>query len=175
MSANVRRLAALALVLATAPAVLADEVYFTLGAQRGSFDGAAPAGCTLNDSSASGTGASLGVGYRFNDPFAIEFGWQTLGSLDLTATCPGPVTVQVDAPDSGLSVSGVGRLGVGRDWWLLGRVGAYSWSAAADSGTEGVIGIGVEHAFSRNLGLRLEYSAIGSDADAFALTLRFDL
>jgi len=158
-------------LLAGSGIAVANETYLTVGIAGGTFETAAPAGCTLIESSASGTGASFGVGYRFNDPFAIEFGYQTVGSLDLSATC-GVSTVPVVAPDSGLAATGVGRFRFGAGWALLGRAGAYSWSANGEGGTEAVLGIGAEYEWRKGFAARLEYTSFGSDIDAIGLTLR---
>jgi hypothetical protein len=158
--------------LAVAGDAFANDTYFTVGVANGTFEGAAPSGCVLLESSADGTGGGLGVGYRFNDPFAIEFGYQTLGSLDLRANC-GLSTVTVVAPDSGLAATGVGRLRFGQGWALLGRAGLYSWSSAGDGGTEAVLGVGAEHEWRKGIAARLEYMTIGPDIDAISIALRF--
>lgn len=163
-------------LLATAAAIAAPagETYLIVTAASGSFEAAAPAGCTLNETSADGFGGGLGVGYRFNEPFAVEFGYQSLGSLDLAGVCGIAATpITVVAPDSGLAASGVGRLRFGEGWALLGRVGAYSWSGGGDGGTEALLGVGAEYEWRKGFAARLEYAAYGSDMDAIALSLRF--
>jgi hypothetical protein len=157
--------------LAICGVVHANDTYFTVGIAGGTYEPAAPSGCVLIESSADGTGGALGVGYRFNDPFAIEFGYQSVGSLDLRATC-GVSTVTVSAPSSGLAATGVGRLRFGSGWALLGRAGAYSWSAGGDGGTEAVVGVGAEYEWRKGMAARLEYTTFGSDIDAIGITLR---
>lgn len=169
-----RRLIAFVCALGACGIAAANETYFTLGVASGSFEATAPAGCTLFETSASGFGASLGVGYRFNDPFAIEFGYQTLGSLDLDGTCGIATTpFTVVAPDSGLVAAGVGRVRFGQGWALLGRVGIYSWSGAGDSGTETVLGAGAEYEWRKGFATRLEYVAYGDAVDSISLSLLF--
>ena len=167
--ATARTLALSAALLAASAS--AEEIYFTTGFAHGSFDATAPAGCTLNATSASATGGSLGVGYRFSDPLAIEFGYLTLGSLDINGLC-GVTPFTLTGPDSGLIASGVGRLTLSHGWALLGRAGFYSWSAAAQSGTEAVLGVGAEYEWTRGWAARLEYSTLGADLTAIALTVR---
>lgn len=171
---TVPRPLALAGALALAATAAANETYFTVGVANGSFEAAAPGGCTLNETSADGFGGGLGVGYRFNDPFAIEFGYQTLGSLDLDGVCGIAGTpFTLSAPDSGLVAAGVGRARLGAGWALLGRAGLYSWSSAGDSGTETVLGVGAEYEWRKGMAVRLEYTTFGSDIDAVGLALRF--
>lgn len=152
-------------------AASANDTYFTVGVAGGTYEPAAPSGCVLIESSADGTGGALGVGYRFSDPFAIEFGYQSVGSLDLRANC-GLANVTVPAPSSGLAATGVGRLRFGSGWALLGRAGAYSWSNAGEGGTEAVIGVGAEYEWRKGMAVRLEYTTFGSDIDAVGLALR---
>lgn len=149
------------------------ETYLTLTAASGSFEAAAPAGCTLNETSRDGVGAGLGFGYRFSDPWAVELGYQTLGSLDLDGVCGIAATpFTVTAPDSGLYAAGVGRLRFAGGWALLGRAGAYSWSGGGEGGTEALLGVGAEYQWREGFAARLEYAAYGSDMDAVALTFR---
>lgn len=169
-----RRFIAFACIFGACGIASANDTYLTLSAASGSFETAAPAGCTLNETSASGFGGGLGVGYRFNDPFAIEFGYQTLGSLDLDGTCGIAATpFTVVAPDSGLVAAGVGRLRFGQGFALLGRAGLYSWSSSGDSGTETVLGVGAEYEWRKGFAARLEYTAYGDEVDSIGLTLRF--
>ena len=164
----------LLLLLSLAASVRADETYFTLGLTNSALDGRPPAGCTLQDASASGTGGSFGVGYGFGEVLAVEFGYLNLGSLDLTATCPGPTTVKVVEPDSGLTLSGAARWRFARQWSVYGRAGAFSWSKSAQSGTETLLGVGGDWAFDERYGLRLEYDDFGNGLTATTLTLRWN-
>jgi len=162
---------AAALLVASAP-VAADEIYLTLGAANGSFEADAPAGCTLDSKSSRATGATAGIGFAFDAHYAVEFGYLGLGGLDLEGSCPPVTNVTINAPDSGLQVSAVGRWAFDSRWAALGRLGAFSWSEAAASGTETVLGLGGEYSWQPHWAVRLEYLALGSDLDALALTLR---
>lgn len=170
----------LATVLLAAPALAAPpQSYFTFGAARGGYDATAPAGCTLTSANDAATGGSLGVGYAFGEHLALEFGFINLGTLDATAACPGPTTVVITAPDSGLQLSGVLRLPFGdagdtRGAALFGRLGGFSWSENAQSGVEPIIGLGLEWRFDFNTALRVEYDDLGDGLDTVQLTLRWD-
>jgi len=172
-------LACLALSLATAPATGAgsdsDSTYLVAGLTHGGFEGVAPPGCTLDATSASATGASLAVGYRYAGPFAVEFGYLSLGALDLHGICgiaASPVTVS--APDSGVQLALLAGFGIAPRWELYGRAGLYSWSAAGRGGTEALLGVGAQRALGVRTALRLEHQRIGSDLDALNLTVHIE-
>jgi hypothetical protein len=102
-----------------------------------------------------------------------------LGTLDATASCPGPTTVVVTAPDSGLQLSGILRVPFGdagdtRGAALYGRLGAFSWSENAQSGVEPMFGAGFEWRFDFNTAVRIEYTDFGDDLDAVQLVFRWD-
>jgi len=170
---------ALGALLLAPTAQAAVKSYFLFGAAHSGYDAVAPAGCTLSSSSDGAAGGALGVGYAFSDHLALEFGFINLGSLDATATCPGPSTIVITAPDSGLQVSGIARLPLGaqsddRGWAAFGRLGSFSWSENAQNGTETIIGLGFEWRLRFNTALRLEYDDFGDGLDAVQLTLRWD-
>lgn len=167
-----RTLVCASALLTVCASAAADEMYLTLGVANGGFEASAPVGCTLDASSSRATGGTAGVGYAFDDRFAVEFGYLGLGGLDLDGSCPPATPITVSAPDSGLQVSGVGRWAFDPHWAVLGRLGAYSWSAAADSGSETLIGVGAEYNWRSHWAVRLEYLALGAELDALALTLR---
>lgn len=169
-----------AVLFAAAPAFAAPpQSYFTFGAARSGYEATAPAGCTLVSTNDASTGGALGVGYAFSEHLALEFGFQSLGTLDATASCPGPTTVVVTAPDSGLQLSGVlslplGDAGESGGFTLFGRLGGFSWSENAQSGTETIVGAGLQWRMSFNSALRLEYDDLGDGLDAVLLSLRWD-
>jgi hypothetical protein len=174
-----RPLLACAAAMLALPAFAAPpQSYFTFGAAHGAFETVAPPGCTLNSTEASATGGTLGVGYAFSEHLAIEFGFQSLGTLDLDGLC-GITPITVTAPDRGLQLSGVislplGERGDARGFAAYGRLGAFSWSEDADSGVEPIVGVGLEWRFDFNTALRLEYDDMGDGLDAVQLTLRWD-
>jgi Outer membrane protein beta-barrel domain len=177
---HTRTLLTVAAMLLAAPALAAPpQSYFTFGAARGGFEAEAPAGCTITATNDAATGGSLGVGYSFSEHLALEFGFINLGTLDATATCPGPTTVVITAPDSGLQLSGVlslplGDAGDARGATLFGRLGGFSWSENAQSGVEPIVGVGFEWRFDFNTAVRVEYDDFGDGLDAIQLTLRWD-
>lgn len=149
----------------------AGDIYATTGLVFGSFDATPPPGCTLNDSSASGVGGAVGIGYAFDPTWSFEAGYVTLGSLDIHGVC-GITPFTLATPDSGLTASGIGRLDLDSRWDLFGRVGFYSWSAAAQSDTELVLGVGAEYEWSKVWTARLEYTQLGSDLSAVGVSVR---
>ena len=175
-----RTLLTLAATLAAGPALAAPpQSYFTFGATQSGYDAVAPAGCSLTSVNDSATGGSLGVGYAFNDHLALEFGYINLGTLDALASCSGPSTFVITAPDSGLQLSGIlslprGDAGDARGATLFGRLGGFSWSENAQSGVEPIVGLGLQWRFSFNTALRVEYDDFGDGLDAVQLTLRWD-
>jgi len=176
---STRSLFALAALLALPALAAPPQPYFTFGAASSGFDAVAPAGCTLASVEDSATGGTLGVGYAFSEHLAIEFGFLGLGTLGATASCPGPTTVVVTAPDRGLEVSGVlslpfGDAGDQRGFAAFGRLGAFSWSEDGQNGAEPIIGLGLQWRFDFNTALRVEYDDLGDGFDAIQLTLRWD-
>lgn len=177
---SIRALLALAAAAVAAPTLaVPPQSYFTFGAARSGFDAVAPAGCTLTSTNDAATGGSLGVGYAFSEHLALEFGFINLGTLDALASCPGPSTAVITAPDSGLQLSGVVSLPLGdagdqRGATLFGRLGGFSWSENAQSGVEPIVGVGLQWRFSFNTALRIEYDDFGDGLDAIQLTLRWD-
>lgn len=176
-----RTLLALSATVLAAPALAAQpQSYFTFGAANGGFESVAPPGCTLNSTSSSATGGSLGVGYAFGEHLALEFGFMSMGTLDLEGVCGIAATpVTVTAPDRGIQLSGVLRLPFGqsgdeRGWAAFGRLGAFNWNEDADSGVEPIVGLGLEWRFDFNTALRVEYDDMGDGLDAVQLTLRWD-
>jgi hypothetical protein len=167
-------------VLCAAPAFAAPpKSYFTVGAAASCYDVTVPLGCTLIDSNDSSMGGSLGVGFAFDAHLAVEFGFISLGTLDATASCPGPTTVTLTAPDSGLQLSGILSVPLfdaneTRGATLYGRLGGFSWSEDAQSGVEPMVGAGLEWRFSFNTAMRLEYDSFGDGLDAIQLVLRWD-
>jgi opacity protein-like surface antigen len=171
---------ALLAALLAAPAFAAEpKTYFTFGAAASGYDVEVPPGCTLVDSNDSSMGGSLGVGYAFDTHLAVEFGFISLGTLDAIANCPGPITVTLTAPDSGLQVSGILNVPLfdaneTRGATLYGRLGAFSWSENAQSGVEPIVGAGLEWRFNAHTTMRVEYDSFGDGLDAVQLLLRWD-
>lgn len=152
---------------------LADTAYLSTGLTRGRSSGTAPAGCTLDASSTSATGGELAVGQRFGPALAVEFGYLSLGTLDLHGSCGLVPGLTLREPDSGVTLSGVGGFALAPRWRLYGRLGALRWSEGGAGGTEGVLGIGVVRELSGASSLAFEYRRIGSDVDALSLSVRF--
>jgi hypothetical protein len=156
-----------------------SKTYFTFGAAASGYDVEVPLGCTLASSNDSAMGGSLGVGYAFDTHLAVEFGYISLGTLDATADCPGPTTVTLTAPDSGLQISGLLNVPLfdaneTRGATLFGRLGAFSWSENAQSGVEPMVGAGLEWRFSTRTAMRVEYDSFGDGLDALQVVLRWD-
>ena len=179
MRTSARCLALTLSVLSGAALAEPPKSYFTFGAAASGYDVEVPPACTLVSSEDSSMGGSLGVGYAFDRHLAVEFGFISLGTLDAIASCPGPTTVTLTAPDSGLQLSGILSVPLfdaneTRGAVLYGRLGAFSWSENAQSGVEPLFGAGLEWRFSFNTAMRLEYDSFGDGLDAIQLVLRWD-
>ena len=123
------------------------------------------------------TGYKLFGGYRFNRYFGIEGGYTDFGKEKFdwvySAVESGAGKVSANA----FSVSATGRLPVGYDFALLGKLGIArtqikyreDWSQPGyeehirinRTTTVPLIGIGAEYALGKNLSLRAEYEAYG--------------
>jgi hypothetical protein len=167
-----RLLLALLTSCAAAAPALAEQPYLLASAARGAFRAAAPPGCTLTDASSSATGGGLAFGYRFAGPFALEFGYQSYGALDLHGTCGLAATpVTVAAPDSGVQASALGYLELGRGWQGYARLGTLRWSEGGSGGNEALLGAGVAWRIGASSALRVEYQRLGGDLGALQLGL----
>jgi OOP family OmpA-OmpF porin len=80
----------------------------------------------------SDTAWSVFAGYRFNDYFAIEGGYQDLGTVGYrssgTVALPGfpgtfPATLNIDFESAGFTAAGIGSIPLGETFALHGRLG----------------------------------------------------
>ena len=116
------------------------------------------------------TALKLVVGWRLNENFGVEFGYQDFGDFEQTFDLPGgPAEVSLTADGFTIGVSGA--LPVSDRFALTGRLGLFFWNGAAT-----INGVGAASPDDRNLyvGAGAKYSL----TDNFALTgdwSRFEL
>ena len=71
------------------------------------------------------------VGWRFNDYFALDAGYQNFGRFDDTVDDAGtPVSISLKA--DGFTIGGVGSLPISERFSLFARAGAFFWDGDAE-------------------------------------------
>jgi OOP family OmpA-OmpF porin len=154
-----------AALLAVAPAFGGDAVF---GVDAGHTK--------VSDTDIKGSGLGVYGGYRFNDSYAVEFGYRRLFSE--TTNMFGP---PVKITGSTLQASVLGYLPLGNDFSLFARIGygqlkakaTVAGSSADDSEGKTLFGLGAEYAFSKSTALRLEWQKPASDTTTWSLGLKF--
>ncbi|SRR5713226_3488379 len=114
-------------------------------------------------------------GYQFNDNFSIEGAYVDLGEASVVATNSG-VTNTFKSKVTGLEFTAIGSLPVGKDFSVLARGGLISWSSdttvclgglgcgsASTTGSDFVLGVGARYDFSKQFGVRAEYTMYNID------------
>ena len=137
---------------------------------------------TLDESD---TGYKLFAGYQINKNLAVEGGYVDLGEFikyDSTVTAPSAGTVKTTLKNDGWTLDVVGILPLDGSFSVFGKVGAYisktklevtatgGGGAATDSAsktdTNAKFGLGANYAFTKNVGVRVEwenYSNLGDE------------
>lgn len=159
-------MAAIALTTLSATSSAQDGMgYFGFGVGQAKNDAcdAQPSGTSCTDSKT--VGRIVG-GYEFNENFAIEGAYTSLGEGELIAET-GPGRAKIDG--SAFSISAVGSIPLSDSWALFGKAGMSRWDAEAsvtdgfgdtysadDDGNDPVYGLGIKWVEGQ-YSLRLEY------------------
>lgn len=159
-------LAAIAFTTLPASALAKDGMgYFGFGVGQAKNDGcdAQPSGTSCEDSKT--VGRIVG-GYEFNENFAIEGAYTSLGEAELIALS-GPGRAKLDG--SAFSISAIGSIPLSNTWALYGKAGYSRWDVEAsvtdnfgdvytadDDGNDPVFGLGVKWV-DGNYSLRFEF------------------
>lgn len=106
-------------------------------------------------------------GYQFNDNFAIEGAYASLGEAEIRALS-GPGKIEIDG--SAFSLSLVGIAPISDSWSLYGKAGIGRWTVDAsvvdasgnsfsgdDDGTDPLFGVGLMWTIERGYNLRFEF------------------
>lgn len=172
--------------------------YGTLGLGRSSVQSSNVDGLFANQGLSSSssidkhdTNYSLGVGYQFNQNFAVEGGYVDLGKFNVGSTISAPAadTAHGNYKVDGWNVSAVGILPLDKGFALYGKAGFIladtKLSASSDTGATNVsggskttvsptYGLGVSYKFTQNVDGRLgwdRYQDLGSDSSTGKLNL----
>ncbi len=137
----------------------------------------------------------LGLGYRYNDYFALELGYADLGEVDVNAEGVTPdendfaEIVRVTHPETadGWTYAGTVSLPIPKteNWYIHGRIGIFDWKSeyethkndqyySTDTYEDKTIfyGIGVSYRKYESWGARLEYEKYKLDQEnVYLLTL----
>lgn len=157
-------------------AILAVSLPQPAAAESGFFIAAGIGAAQLDESfdgfdvDADATAFRLTAGWRFNEHFAIEGGYQNLGRFEQTFDINGE-QVDVSLKADGFTFGVVGYLPLGDRWSLLGRTGAFFWDGDADINS-------VSAASPEDANLFLGAGVAVALTERFALTAdvtRFDL
>ncbi|MGA9851791.1 MAG: outer membrane beta-barrel protein [Gammaproteobacteria bacterium] len=133
---------------------------------------------SVNDNPA---GLGLGVGYRFNDYFALEGNYMDLGTATATinVTSPPIFTIKEDIRAKGETLDFLGFIPVSQSVQLFGKLGVFDYSLDetlnsnipvpltnnSANGTTYDFGIGVDIRFTGHVGLRAgltQYYRVGN-------------
>jgi OmpA-OmpF porin, OOP family len=136
----------------------AQEVYVggSFGASSWSIVNAPGASVDGDD-----VGYKVVFGSQLNPYLAVEIGWADLGKAKLTGA-----GVSGDLTGKGGFIDLVGMLQTSKDWWLLGRIGAFNGEVKGqvsgvgsdtDRGTNVKYGLGAQFDISRTTMLRAEW------------------
>lgn len=162
----VTTLAAIALTTLSATSSAQDGMgYFGFGVGQAKNDAcdAQPSGTSCEDSKT--VGRIVG-GYEFNENFAIEGAYTSLGEAELIALS-GPGRAKIDG--SAFSITAIGSIPLSNTWALYGKAGMSRWDVEAsvtdsfgdvytadDDGNDPVFGLGVKWV-DGNYSLRFEF------------------
>ncbi|NQD35737.1 outer membrane beta-barrel protein [Permianibacter sp. IMCC34836] len=198
-----KKFAVIALAMGLSPLVAAEQ-YVQVQIGQASTDSVADF-CDYLDAVTSGTpGVStkcddkdttyrISYGYMIDDMFAVEGGYQDLGTAEAKASA-GPDSVRFMTDTKGYDVTGVARWKLNDEFTLVGRLGVMYWEqdfdyksnstslySDDDSGTSFLYGIGAEYmmlSFSYEIidqvgDNKLEGFDIGDDVGRFSLGAKF--
>lgn len=159
-------LAAIALTTLSATSSAQDGMgYFGFGVGQAKNDGCEgqPSGSTCSDTKT--VGRIVG-GYEFNENFAIEGAYTSLGAAE-AAALSGPERAKLEG--SAFSLAVMGSVPLNDAWALFGKFGMSRWDVEAsltngfgdtysadDDGNDPVYGVGIKW-IEGNYSLRLEY------------------
>ncbi|MPY25499.1 outer membrane beta-barrel protein [Shewanella sp. YLB-07] len=146
--------------------------YIGAGAGQSNFEGVDVTGDYLGDDSDLAWNAILG--YQLNKYFAVEAGWQDLGTLDDNhMRTDNGQNIEVDGFTLGL----VGTLPLNEKWFLTGEAGAYQYHIAhqmtadqyvSDTDTAAYFGAGVGYNITDSLAISAKYRRFaGIDENAW--------
>lgn len=121
-------LAAALALLFTSNATLADSGFY-LGASVGSAElDDSFGGLEIDDTN---TAYRLVGGWRFNNYFAVEAGWQDFGDFEQTLTLDGQ-QLDISLGADGYTLGVTGSYPLGSRFELYGRAGAFFWDGEAE-------------------------------------------
>jgi OOP family OmpA-OmpF porin len=126
---------------------------------------------------------ALGIGYHFDENFALEADWLDLGqaTAHVHAFSPSDFFIHEDAEASGLVLDAYGLIPVSRRVSLFGKLGLFNYSLDENlssdqplpppthfsaSGTTWDLGVGVEIHFTPGFGMRAGFSSYRHVGDA---------
>lgn len=183
-------LSALAAVPAWAEQTVSSGFFLTAGLGQSSADLGDVGGLSVDDKD---TSYSIGLGYKINDMFSIEGGYQNLGEASASGTASGTLygtaytATGLTASDEvdGYYLGPVVTFPVGGNFEVQGRLGVYSWKgdiklsftsltyggtsysggSASDShdGSDAYFGLGVAYKFSNNMSLGADWTRFDID------------
>lgn len=122
------------------------------------------------------TGWKIFGGYNFNQNFGVEAAWVDLGEATANGTI-GAAAATANVEVDGFNISAVGRVPLGEQFSLFGKLGLYVWDASASAtvattsvfldndGTDISFGAGGQYDFSKNFGVRAEWERFSNVAD----------
>ena len=118
------------------------------------------------------TGFKIGLGVKLNQNFALEAGWNDLGTATYKATV-GTVNLKEDVKASGFSIAALALLPLNRQFTLFGKFGTINakveetatatgpggvgFANASDTSWAPVYGVGVMFHLNDRFGIRAEY------------------
>jgi len=130
------------------------------------------------------TGFRITIGWRFNDYFAVEAGYNNFGQFEQTVDVEGAPT-EVSLKADGFTLGGLGYVPLSDRFSLFGRAGAYFWdgdaeinnvTAATPEDANFYFGAGVRFALSDKLSATLDGSRYDLDgASSTVLSVGLDI
>lgn len=169
-------------LLASAPAIAAEDGGFYVGAGAGSFGvdvSDVEEGIAFNDDD---TSFKLFGGYNFNKYFGVELEYLDGGTASESYDLGEGATLDIDIDTSGFNASIVGMIPIGERFNLFAKLGMIFWDVDYSADFDGVIfdesdsgedlswGLGAGFDFTERFGARIEYQEFDvHDADSVDL------
>jgi len=159
-----------ALLLASGWTLAADSgmyIGISLGQSFSTFDTAstiaaarAPAGTAVSPASSAFSYKEV-FGYQFNQNFAAELSYTSLGKYDFTRTAPATAPATGKVTIGGFGIAGVGLFPVNKELAVFGKLGAFHSDISASTSVNlfhsGQTGSDSEHKWVPNYGIGLTY------------------